>query len=48
MVKWTAALADESIILVQGTVKKSPELIKSASVGDVEVLISQVSGFIPS
>ncbi|KAJ6604710.1 hypothetical protein DFH09DRAFT_1242635 [Mycena vulgaris] len=42
MVKWTAGLADESIVLVQGVVKKSPELIKSASVGDVEVLISQL------
>ncbi|KAJ7103478.1 hypothetical protein B0H15DRAFT_919244 [Mycena belliarum] len=42
MVKWTAGLADESIVLVQGIVKKSPELIKSASVGDVEVLISQL------
>ncbi|KAJ7706118.1 hypothetical protein B0H17DRAFT_1035799 [Mycena rosella] len=42
MVKWTGALADESIVLVHGVVKKSPELIKSASVGDVEVLISQI------
>ncbi|KAJ6610054.1 hypothetical protein B0H10DRAFT_2166162 [Mycena sp. CBHHK59/15] len=42
MVKWTAGLADESIVLVEGVVKKSPELIKSASVGDVEVLISKL------
>lgn len=42
MVKWTAGLADESIVLVQGVVKKTPEIIKSASVGDVEVHLSQV------
>ncbi|KAJ7783835.1 hypothetical protein DFH07DRAFT_789283 [Mycena maculata] len=42
MVKWTAALADESIVLVQGLVKKTPEPIKSASVQDVEVHVSQV------
>ncbi|KAJ7181720.1 hypothetical protein C8R43DRAFT_278363 [Mycena crocata] len=42
MVKWTAGLADESIVLVQGLVKKSPELIKSASVQDVEVHVTQV------
>ncbi|KAK0245781.1 hypothetical protein EDD85DRAFT_944188 [Armillaria nabsnona] len=42
MVKWTAGLADESIVLVQGVVKKTPEIIKSASVGDVEVHLSQI------
>ena len=43
MVKWAAALQDESIVLVEGVVKKSPEIIKSATVGDVELHISQVS-----
>jgi aspartyl-tRNA synthetase len=43
MVKWTAGLADESIVLVQGVVRKSPEPIKSASVQDVEIHVSQVS-----
>ncbi|KAJ6503493.1 hypothetical protein C8R47DRAFT_1183651 [Mycena vitilis] len=42
MVKWTAGLADESIVLVQGVVKKSPEPIKSASVQDVEVHVIQI------
>ncbi|KAF7339418.1 Aspartate-trna ligase [Mycena sanguinolenta] len=42
MVKWTAGLADESIVLVQGLVRKSPEPIKSASVQDVEVHVSQI------
>ncbi|KAK7064177.1 aspartate-trna ligase [Favolaschia claudopus] len=42
MIKWTAGLADESIVLVQGVVRKSPEPIKSASVQDVEVHVSQV------
>lgn len=43
MVKWAASLADESIVLVEGAVRKTQEQIKSASVGDVEVHISQVS-----
>lgn len=42
MVKWAASLADESIVLVQGVVRKTPEPIKSASVGDVEVHVTQV------
>ncbi|KAJ7619085.1 hypothetical protein DFH06DRAFT_1235262 [Mycena polygramma] len=42
MVKWTSNLADESIVLVQGVVKKSPEPIKSASVQDVEVHVIQI------
>ncbi|KAG7450457.1 aspartyl-tRNA synthetase [Guyanagaster necrorhizus] len=42
MIKWTAGLADESIVLVQGVVKKTPELIKSASVADVEVHLFQI------
>lgn len=47
MVKWTAGLQDESIILVEGTVTVPPEIIKSASVGNVELHISKVSFFIP-
>jgi aspartyl/asparaginyl-tRNA synthetase len=43
MVKWAAGLADESIVLVEGTVHKTPELIKSATVGDVEVHVTKVS-----
>ncbi|KAK7058916.1 aspartate--tRNA ligase dps1 [Paramarasmius palmivorus] len=42
MVKWAASLADESIVLVEGIVKKTPEPIKSASVEDVEVHVSQL------
>lgn len=42
MVKWIANLADESIVLVEGVVHKSPEPIKSASVSDVEVHLSKV------
>ncbi|KAF5356230.1 hypothetical protein D9756_003807 [Leucocoprinus leucothites] len=53
MVKWIASLADESIVLVEGVVHKSPEPIKSATVSDVEVhitkvhLISGVEGRLP-
>jgi Aspartyl/asparaginyl-tRNA synthetases len=43
MVKWAASLADESIVLVEGVVRKSPEIIKSASVGDIEVHVTQVT-----
>jgi aspartyl-tRNA synthetase len=42
MVKWAAGLQTESIVLVEATVKKSPELIQSASVGDVELHVSKV------
>lgn len=42
MVKWAAGLADESIVLVEGIVKKSPEPIKSATVSDVELHITQL------
>jgi aspartyl-tRNA synthetase len=43
MVKWATSLADESIVLVEGMVRKTPELIKSATVGDVEVHVTKVS-----
>ena len=42
MAKWAAGLAMESIVLVEGIVKKTPEPIKSATVQDVEIHISQV------
>ncbi|KAJ7177800.1 hypothetical protein C8R46DRAFT_1346111 [Mycena filopes] len=42
MLKWAAGLGDESIVLVQGIIKKSPEPIKSASVQDVEVHVTQL------
>ncbi|KIK71060.1 hypothetical protein GYMLUDRAFT_90054 [Collybiopsis luxurians FD-317 M1] len=42
MVKWAAGLATESIILVEGIVKQSPEIIKSATVGTVEIEISKL------
>jgi len=42
MVKWAASLADESIVLVEGVAHKTQEPIKSATVSDVEVHISQI------
>ncbi|KAJ8502859.1 hypothetical protein ONZ45_g11381 [Pleurotus djamor] len=42
MAKWAAGLADESIVLVEGTVAKAPEPIKSASISDVEIHISKL------
>jgi aspartyl/asparaginyl-tRNA synthetase len=44
MVKWAASLADESIVLVEGTAKEVQEPIKSATISNVEVHISQVRG----
>lgn len=42
MVKWAAGLSVESIVLVHGTVVKSPESIKSCSIDDVEIHISEI------
>ncbi|KZT06908.1 aspartate-tRNA ligase [Laetiporus sulphureus 93-53] len=42
MYKWADSLQLESIVLVEGTVKKAPELIKSATIQDVEVHLSQI------
>jgi aspartyl-tRNA synthetase len=42
MVKWVASLQDESIVLVEGTVTVPPEIIKSATIGNVEIHIDQV------
>ncbi|KAF8560406.1 aspartyl-tRNA synthetase [Imleria badia] len=42
MVKWAGSLAVESIVLVEGIVKKSPELIKSATVDDIEIHMSEL------
>ena len=44
MAKWAAGLAIESIVLAEGVVRKAPELIKSATVGDVELHLTQVGG----
>jgi aspartyl-tRNA synthetase len=42
MVKWVASLQDESIVLVEGSVTVPPEIIKSATVGNVEIHVDQV------
>jgi len=42
MVKWAAGLSDESIVLIFGTVVKSPEPIKSCSIDDVEIQVNEV------
>lgn len=42
MVKWAGSLADESIVLVEGIVRKSPEPIKGASVSEVEIHITEL------
>ncbi|EEB06158.1 cytoplasmic aspartate-tRNA ligase Drs1 [Schizosaccharomyces japonicus yFS275] len=42
MVKFCGSIPLETIILVEGIVKKSPELIKSTTVQDVEIQISSV------
>ncbi|RPD63010.1 aspartate-tRNA ligase [Lentinus tigrinus ALCF2SS1-6] len=42
MAKWAAGLQIESIVLAEGIVKKAPEIIKSATVGDVELHLTQL------
>ncbi|QRV87478.1 asparaginyl-tRNA synthetase [Ceratobasidium sp. AG-Ba] len=42
MAKWAAGIPLESIILVEGVVKRSPEEIKSATVKDAEVHINKI------
>jgi aspartyl-tRNA synthetase len=42
MVKWAAGLTDESIVLVEGIVQRSPEEIKSATIKDVELKLTRV------
>ncbi|KIJ27385.1 hypothetical protein M422DRAFT_271448 [Sphaerobolus stellatus SS14] len=42
MVKWAGTIPDESIVLVEGTVQLPLEEVKSASIGNVEILISQL------
>lgn len=42
MVKWASGLANESIVLVEGNVQKSPEEIKSATIKDVELRLTRV------
>ena len=42
MAKWAAGLAIESIVLAEGVVRKSPEPIKSATVQDAELHLTQV------
>ena len=42
MVKWASGLANESIVLVEGNVQKSPEEIKSATIKDVELRVTRV------
>lgn len=41
MVKWAASLADESIVLVEGIAKEVQDPIKSATISNVEVHVSQ-------
>jgi aspartyl-tRNA synthetase len=42
MVKWAGGLVPESIVLVEGLVQATAVPIKSASVSDVEIVITHV------
>ncbi|KAH7343981.1 aspartate-tRNA ligase [Rhizoctonia solani] len=42
MVKWAASVPLESIVLVEGLVKRSPEEIKGATIKDAEVHITKI------
>lgn len=43
MAKWAAGIPLESIVLVEGVVKKSPEEIKGATIKDAEIHITKAS-----
>ena len=43
MVRWVEGVHAESIVLVEGTVQKAAEKIKSCTVQDVELKIQKVS-----
>jgi aspartyl/asparaginyl-tRNA synthetase len=42
MVKWAASIPLESIVLVEGVIKRSPEEIKGATIKDAEVHVNKV------
>jgi len=42
MVKWASGLSDESIVLVEGVVQKSPEEVKGATIKDVELILTRI------
>ncbi|TDL28307.1 aspartyl-tRNA synthetase [Rickenella mellea] len=42
MAKWAGNIADETIVLIEGTVKQTQEAVQSATVSDVEIHISQL------
>lgn len=42
MVKWAQGVTSESIVIVTGQVQASPEPIKSCTVKDAEIMISQI------
>lgn len=46
MVKWAASVPLESIVLVEGVIKRSPEEIKGATTKDAEVHIKKVREFL--
>lgn len=41
MLKWAGSLADESIVRVEGVVQTTPQPVKSATVSDVEIMITK-------
>ncbi|KAG8905690.1 aspartate--tRNA ligase dps1 [Tulasnella sp. 403] len=42
MIKWSGQIADESIVLVEGVCQAPIEPVKSATVSDVEILVSKL------
>lgn len=46
MVKWAGSLSLESIVLVKGKVATTPEPVKSATVQDVEIHISEIHSIV--
>ena len=44
MVKWVGSLQNESIVLLEGVVRKAEQEVKSATISDVEIDVYQVIG----
>jgi len=42
MIKWASGLSDESIVLVEGIVQKSPDEIRGATIKDVELIVTRI------
>jgi aspartyl/asparaginyl-tRNA synthetase len=43
MLKWIKKIPLESVVLVEGTLKKAPEPVRNCVIKELEILVSRVS-----